>query len=251
MSFKIFHVDALEKLGGVTAVYTTKERCVWKFGEEGAKENYEVLADALKVSTNDFTRIYQSHTDRIKVVTKDHKGEMVTREQVSEECDGMITDEAGIMLCTMEADCVPVYIYDPVKNAIGMVHSGWRGTAKEIAVNAIKLMGEKYGSDPGDIVVALGPHICGKCYEVGSELKDEFEENFSNEETDLFFINPHDDKFDLDLGKAIEISLIKAGVKKENFFDSCPCTKESDNLCSWRRDNPIRQSMLTGLMINK
>ncbi|MBR4993062.1 MAG: laccase domain-containing protein, partial [Lachnospiraceae bacterium] len=69
--------------------------------------------------------------------------------------------------------------------------------------------------------------------------------------TDLFFINPHGDKFDLDLGKAIEISLIKAGVKKENFFDTCPCTKESDNLCSWRRDNPIRQSMLTGLMINK
>ena len=60
-----------------------------------------------------------------------------------------------------------------------------------------------------------------------------------------------DGKLNLDLSSAIKDAVMRIGVREDNFFDSCPCTKESDNLCSWRRDNPIRQSMLTGIMLVK
>lgn len=249
----IFAIQELEQTGLVRAIYTTKERHVWRFDGENGPENFEYLTKELGggIKPEDLTRVYQSHTDKVKIVTRKHAGEMVTRPNETEDCDGMITDEKGLMLCTVEADCVPVYMLDPVTPAIGMVHSGWRGTAKQIAVKAIKLMEKEYGSKPEDMMVALGPHICGNCYEVGEELREDFKELFEEAEREKFLTQKPDGKLNLDLSKAMKAAVMRAGVKEENFFDSCPCTKESDKLCSWRRDNPIRQSMLTGIMLVK
>ena len=154
------------------------------------------------------------------------------------------------MLCTVEADCVPVYILDPKHPAIGMVHSGWKGTASHIVVRAIEKMMKTYGSKANDILVAFGPCICGNCYEVGSELRDEFAANYHADEIEAIFKPAQDDKYMLDLKKAIRISLKWTGIRGENIFDTGRCTKESADLCSWRRDNPVMKSMLTGIMLH-
>ena len=89
--------------------------------------------------------------------------------------DGLVTQDPDIILTLKVADCVPVFLHDPSKNIIGLVHSGWRGTVENIVLNAIQLM-EKNGTETGDIRCILGPAICICCYEVDGEVSKIFDE---------------------------------------------------------------------------
>ncbi|MBP5415146.1 MAG: peptidoglycan editing factor PgeF [Lachnospiraceae bacterium] len=250
-TIKYYPVEALDETGLVISLYTTNRDSAWKYGKPGAEENCKRLADTLGIDINDMVMLNQTHSDGIRVITRKDAGEMVTRPLTKDGFDGMITNEKGLMLCTVEADCVPIYLLDPVHEAIGMVHSGWKGTAKEIGANAVRLMIKTYGSNPKDMLIAIGPCICADCYEVGAELKDEFAGRFSKTELEEIFVKPHGEKYNLDLKKAITISLKKQGIKTENIIDTGRCTREDDELCSWRRDNPVMRSMLTGIMMIK
>jgi YfiH family protein len=87
-----------------------------------------------------------------------------------EGVDGHATDTAGLLLTVTVADCVPVYLVDPVRRAVGLLHSGWRGTAGKILSRGVGLLREAAGSSVADIVMHCGVSICGACYEVGSEV---------------------------------------------------------------------------------
>ena len=242
-------IGRLTETGLVTAFYTTIENYAWKFGRDGALDNFTDLAHTLGINREDMVMVQQKHTDRIKAVTHANGGEMITHIPSDNEYDGMITNEKNLLLCTLEADCVPVYLLDPVNSVIGMVHSGWRGTAANISVNAAGSMAENYHSKPEDLLIVIGPHICTSCYEVGAELMDDFSYKYTEPEMLRFFKNRKGDKYHLDLAQAIIISLERIGVKSENIYDTGLCTKESSDLCSWRRDNPVMKSMLTGIML--
>ncbi len=86
--------------------------------------------------------------------------------------DGHVTDEPGIMLSVTVADCIPVYLLDPVTRAVGLLHSGWRGTAAGMLEAGVEALNTHYGSDPTNIVMHCGVGICDQCYEVGSEVMD-------------------------------------------------------------------------------
>ena len=77
------------------------------------------------------------------------------------------------------ADCVPLYFVDPKKQAIGLAHSGWRGTVNRMGARMIEEMKRQFGSNPGDLLVAVGPSICVDCYEVGEDVAGEFSKGFS------------------------------------------------------------------------
>ena len=247
---KYYHIEQFDRTDLVRTVYTTVADSAWKYGKEGSFQNCIRLANTMGIKPDNMVMLNQTHSDGIRVITHEDGGEMVVRPMTADGCDGMITSEAGIMLCTVEADCVPVYILDPKHPAIGMVHSGWKGTASHIVVRAIEKMMKTYGSKANDILVAFGPCICGNCYEVGSELRDEFAANYHADEIEAIFKPAQDDKYMLDLKKAIRISLKWTGIRGENIFDTGRCTKESADLCSWRRDNPVMKSMLTGIMLH-
>ena len=68
------------------------------------------------------------------------------------------------------ADCVPVFLADPARRAVGLLHAGWRGTAAGVLEEGVGAMGSAFGSDAGDLFAHLGPAICGRCYEVGPEV---------------------------------------------------------------------------------
>ncbi len=244
-----YNVDVLEDTGLVKAFFTTTRNSAWKYEKEGSFDNCKSLSETISVPVERMVMLNQKHTDGVRVVTSAEAGEMVIKPISVDGNDGMITNEKGLLLGTVEADCVPIYILDTNKKAIGMVHSGWRGTAALIGVNAINKMIDEYGSNPSDIIVVIGPCICKDCYEVGSELIDQFKVNYNNEEINTFFIPRNEEKYSLDLRKAIAISLIKAGVNENNIHDLAICTYESDELCSWRRDNPVMRSMLTAIML--
>ena len=243
------HIEALEAMGPVRAIYTLRDRDFWPCNEETCPEIYAELGNALAIGPERIVRIPQTHTANVRVIGPDHAGEGVTR-AAAEGYDGMVTNEPGILLCTVEADCVPVYLYDPVKQAAAMIHSGWRGCAGGIVGNGVEALCRNFGSNPRDIAAALGPCICGRCYEVGGELKDDFAECFS-EITDAIFTPGEDGKYYLDLPVAIKYDLERAGLSRERIFDSPACTYEDETLCSWRRDHDKQARMLTAIMLMK
>ncbi len=72
------------------------------------------------------------------------------------------------------ADCVPILYHDPVQKAVGIVHAGWQGTLLEIGKVAVNELVREYGSDPKDLVVGIGPSICGNCYQIGEDVRQIF-----------------------------------------------------------------------------
>ncbi|MCR4788628.1 MAG: peptidoglycan editing factor PgeF [Lachnospiraceae bacterium] len=247
-------LNELERYGGVTALYSTREACRWPSFEDKplgdiAEADYVRAATEFGVCTDDLIRIPQVHSAKVRRIRKENAGEGIMRPVSVTGYDGMVTDEKGIVLCTVEADCVPVYLYDPVKKVIGMVHSGWKGTAGRISADAIRMMREDLGCSSSDIVAVIGPCICEKCYEVGGELKDGFLKEFSPSEVDGFFMPKENGKYLLDLKSAIKLTLIKCGIREENISDTNVCTFESEDICSWRRDADKAARMLTAIML--
>lgn len=86
------------------------------------------------------------------------------------DCDGHATRAPGLLLAVTLADCVPVFVADPSRRAVALLHAGWRGTAAGVLESGLAAMAETFGSQPKNLSVHLGPSICGRCYEVGSDV---------------------------------------------------------------------------------
>lgn len=276
---KYFSLPAFEKTGLVRTVFTTSQNNVWKYGEEGCFENYSELGQSLGIKPDKMIKTIQKHTDKIRIVTKENAGEGVSKPISAEydEYDGLITDEKNILLCTVEADCVPVYLLDTEKKVIGMVHSGWKGTVKRISEVAIKLMTEKFACNPENILVGLGPHICKDCYEVGQDVYEEFAQGFcreskfsGNSESELLnriFYRKNDKKSEkkylLNLEEAVKLTVMECGLPEDNICSSGYCTLHSEvtlkdvsgkpgeaiRFCSYRRTKSPCERMLTAIML--
>lgn len=90
--------------------------------------------------------------------------------RVPGEADGLLTGGEGLLLAVTAADCVPVWLLDPPTGGLGLLHAGWRGVAAGILRAGVRAMGGRFGTEPGRLLVHLGPAICGGCYEVGPEV---------------------------------------------------------------------------------
>ena len=141
--------------------------------------------------------------------------------------DGLVTTNSNILLTLKVADCVPVYLYEPRKNMIGLVHSGWRGTVGKIVPNAIQLM-QKNGAETGEIRCFLGPAIGICCYEVGVEVAHKFDDEAK--------MKLEDRKWKVGLHDQISLQLASSGIPEENIQTSDMCTYESRDCHSYRRD---------------
>ena len=136
----------------------------------------------------------------------------------------MITDVPGICLVTFYADCVPLYFVDPVKKAIGLSHSGWRGTVGKIGKVTIELMQKTYGSDPEDIIAAIGPSICRDCYEVSGDVIQQVRESFDEAYWPELFYKKENGKYQLDLWRANERIFTEAGIREDHIAVTNVCT---------------------------
>lgn len=142
------------------------------------------------------------------------------------DIDGLITDKSGISLSLRFADCTPIFLYDPIKNVIGNIHSGWRGTVQKIGQKGIKKMENEYGSNPKDIIACIGPAI-GKChFEVSEDVKKIFEETFSYLRSKEKFIQKgkEEGKYFIDTNYINGKLLEEAGLKQKNIIQSNICT---------------------------
>ena len=163
------------------------------------------------------------HGDKVVVIDEAHLKEDKEK-RAKKMADGMITNLKGIPLMVAAADCAPVGIYDSENQAIGVFHSGWRGTLKQIALKEVKEMHKNYGSNPEKLLVVVGPYAGGDNFEVDEKAYKQFcdalgEDNspiYTEQEIRLFFKEKAGGGYLLDIGRAIELSLIKAGIPRQN-----------------------------------
>ena len=254
MSIKFFSIPELEKTGKVTTLFTSSSDTAWNYEDEKARDNYVDLGHQLGIALDDMVKSKQTHTDIVKVVSRQNGGDGILRPiDESQPYDGLITNEKNLLLCTVEADCVPVYFYDPVKEVIAMVHSGWKGTVKKISEITIKKMQKEFGCVSENMRVAIGPHICKDCYEVGEDVFEEFRHSFNSQELQKIFIPKNSGKYLLNLEEAVRMTLEENGVPATNIFSAGVCTLHSQldgfNFCSYRRTKSKTERMLTAIMM--
>lgn len=213
------------RLGGVSeGIYTSMNLSFTRGDkEEAVQENYERIAQCMGASKDAFVCSDQTHTTNVKRATKEDAGCGVTRPKTYQDVDGLITNVPGLVLSTFFADCVPLYFVDPVHRAIGMSHSGWRGTVGRMGRATILAMGQEYGTKPEDLICAIGPSICKDCYEVSEDVAEAFAAEFKGQEEKILEAKGNG-KYQLDLWKANEIVLLEAGVKKSHLAVTNLCT---------------------------
>lgn len=192
---------------------------------EHVLENYRRICNVLGVQAEDVVATVQTHTTNIRHVTGADKGKGVVCPQNYQDIDGLITDEPGVVLACFFADCVPLYFVDPVKKAIGLAHSGWRGTVNRMGACMVQAMTDAFGSRPEDLIAAIGPSICRDCYEVSDDVAEEFEKAFSGCGTAVVAQGKEPGKYQLDLWLANRIILMQAGIPEKNISvtDVCTC----------------------------
>lgn len=212
------------RLGGVSkGIYASLNLSFTRGDErEAVLENYRRLAQALSVREDSFCFSNQTHTTNVKRVGKEEAGTGMG-EKAFTDIDGLITDEAGVVLTTFYADCVPLFFVDKKHHAIGLSHSGWRGTVNRMGRVTIEAMHREFGSEPSELVCAIGPSICQDCYEVSADVAEEFIREFKGKDREIL-IDKGKGKYQLDLWRANEIVLKEAGVPKKQIAVTNICT---------------------------
>jgi YfiH family protein len=179
--------------------------------------------------------------------------------------DASATNRPGLLLAVQTADCVPILLVDPKKRAIAAVHAGWRGTLQRIVTKAIGKMQMEFGTNPADLLAAIGPSIGGCCYEVGTEVAIQFQSQFvdapewfdefrtGDEPNPIQWLNmmppghqPPPKNVLLDLRKANRAQLLGTGLRATNIFVSDLCTAcRRDLLFSFRKEGPQSGRLLS------
>ena len=156
------------------------------------------------------------------------------------DADAYVTHQKNLPIAIRTADCVPVFIYDPIKKVIGLAHAGWKGTHKAIARKTVERMQDVYGCQWHDIGVYLGPSIRSCCYTVGHEFKAYFPQD----------ITDHDDgTISVDLIGANRRQLLQMGLNPAQVIDSGECTCCNNKYFSFRRDKEKAGRMISLMML--
>jgi len=242
------------RMGGVSkGIYASMNLGLSRGDDEtSVRENFSIIAKALQISCKDMVFSDQTHTANVRVITEKDRGNGLSRTKDFFDIDGMVTNVPGLVLTTFYADCVPLFFVDPVNKAIGLSHSGWHGTVDRIGEATIKKMKEEYGTKAEDVVAAIGPSICGDCYEISQDVAMEFMNKFSYEDIDKFLFPKGNEKYQLDLWKTNELILLEAGVKSENIevTDICTCCNP-EFLFSHRASNGKRGNLAAFLTLTE
>lgn len=222
---------------------------------ENVLENYRRIGKILGVETDHFILSDQTHTTNVRRMTKEDAGKGVVRERDYSDVDGMITNDPGIVLTTIYADCVPLYFVDTVHKAVGVSHSGWKGTVNRMGKATIQAMETEFGTQAKDLITAIGPSICMDCYEVSKDVAEQFVREqlaegivFPKKNGQILLYQEDSsmtaEKYQLNLWEANRRILLEAGVEEKNIHvtDICTCCNP-DKLFSHRASHGKRGNL--------
>lgn len=215
------------RIGGVSEGIYESMNLSYSRGDkkEAVDENFRRIAEIFDTTPERIVCSKQTHTTNVRLVTEADCGKGVVCPQDYDDVDGLITNEPGILLCTLYADCVPLFFLDTKNKAIGLGHSGWRGTVNKMGEAMLRAMKDAYGTRPEDVLAAIGPSICQDCYEVGREVAEAFMQSFPAKWDCLLKESSQEGKYQLNLWEANRRVLLHAGILKEHLevTDLCTC----------------------------
>ncbi len=202
---------------GVTAAFSGRRYPRAKFGD---------FLKAAGLDSRSLTLVHQIHSPTVLFVSAAEKL------SANSEADGLLTDDPALVIGIKTADCLPVFLEDPVRRVAGLAHAGWRGLQAGILSNAVRAMQTRWGSQPKDLKAAIGPAIRGCCYEVGSEFQAYFPRHFKPGRR--FGEGPGGM---LDLAAGAVSGLLEMGLSDGHIMDCGICTAcENDRFFSFRKD---------------
>ena len=183
-------------------------------------ENHRRLYAALGFARGDAVTSRQVHGNTVRAVGRAERGNHLP------DCDALISNTPGVVLLQRHADCPPVFVLDPQRRAVGVAHSGWRGTLSNVAGAMVRAMQDAYGSAPEALVAGIGPAIGACCYHVGNEVSQSFVERYAHGQ---HWISPRaDGRVYLNLAQAIRAQLLEAGVRQIESADLCTACNVHD-----------------------
>lgn len=203
--------------------------------------NRQEFLKGLGIDYQDLVCAKQIHSSNIKSVGLADRGKgALTQDSALDATDALITNEKGLPIVIFTADCLSIFLYDPQRKAIGLVHAGWRSSKDMIVTKTINLMQDEFNVKPGNLLAGFGPAIRQCCCQVGEEFKN-------------FFpgcVEARSNSFYLDLVGANRRQLIGLGVREANIFDPDICTYcRSDEFCSYRKEGQLSGRMMSVMML--
>ena len=238
------------RLGGVSEGIYASMNLSYTRGDkdESVTENFRHISRAMGFSPEDIVTSDQTHTANVRVVTEEDRGNGITKPRPYTDVDGMITNVPGLVLATFYADCVPLYFVDPVRRAVGLSHSGWRGTVARIGAVTVRKMTETYGTDPKDLHAAIGPSICQDCYEVSEDVIEQFQHAFPEDVLPNVYYRKPNSKYQLNLWEANRQILLDAGIPASQISLPNLCTCCNPNLLFSHRATHGRRGNLAAFL---
>lgn len=261
---RFYRIPSFEATGQVEHGFTTRSGGVsegpyWSLNTafhvgdavESVRANRALACGALGINPDDIVAGKQVHGDRVEVVSLGDKGRGArVFEDALTDVDALVTAEQGVPLSSYYADCVPVFLFDPVKKVVALAHAGWKGTVAKIGLKTVKKMAEVFGTKPADCLAGVGPSIGPCCYEVSGQVIGLFKKSFSNGEELAEFLHPG--KWRLNLWKANYHTLLEAGLPENNIAVASVCTScRSDLFFSYRAEGGITGRMASFIMLKQ
>lgn len=237
------------RLGGVSAGEFSTMNLSFGRGDpdENVLQNYRLFCESAGFDFESLTASAQDHHTFVRRVTAKEKGIGITRPRDMQSVDALVTGEPGVTLVTYYADCTPLFFIDIKKRVIALAHAGWRGTAGRIGARVIACMRENYGTEPDNVLAAVGPAISKCCYEVDESCCSHFKA-MTELETEKFIFPKEDGKYMLDLLEANRQILISAKVPEENITLSDVCTRCNSGLLWSHRATGGRRGGMAAFM---
>jgi YfiH family protein len=213
------------RIGGVSP-FPEKDLNLAGFDDDSPENIYENRRRFLKAFEGEWkiASCWQIHSDLIR-----HVKDFSDADDGNYKMDALISDARKVLLGVKTADCVPVLLGDVKTRAFAAIHAGWRGTVASIVPKTIAEMREKFGTNPRDLIAAIGPAASGRNYEVGGDVIELFQQNFPKNYQD-FFTRTRENHALVDLFKANNFQLLSSGVAPENIYISDLCTMERTDL---------------------
>lgn len=233
----------LENADGVTALLTTRHygfsqdpynslnfSSIVGDDEKNVKQNYDVLAGYLDCCAEDIFSMEQIHSSNVFILNENSK-KLLTRNRIK-KTDAVITNLRQTAILAMGADCPQIALYDSKQKVIAVIHAGWKGLINNIIEKTLTAM----NSDPKNILVHTGAHLCQNCFEVKKEVSDIFSDNFEN--SDKIIHKDKDGKITISLQNAIHTKLTATGIQQKNIRSLNMCTAcENSLFFSYRKEN--------------
>ncbi len=214
------------RMGGVsTGCYESLNLGFREDKRENVVENYKRICSAIDVDSRNTVWTKQIHTDLVLRVSEADRGKGLFAPRTQDGYDAIITNCKDVVLTGFSADCVLILYYDSVSKAIGIAHSGWRGTVLEIGAKTVKAMEDEFGTSPSNLICCIAPAIAKCCFQVDKPVVDEFTSKLPWSGEFIKADTENEGKYYIDLHSINERILINSGVKAENIENSRICTK--------------------------